>query len=117
MPNNLSLNPSKSIHGNLVRVNQKGILILGNPGAGKSKMTLDLIRRGHFFISDDLVLLSFDSITQKLMGSRPEIQARMHVREIGFLDMDQLYPDQIIQSCPIDFLFFLTAQNGETRPI
>jgi HPr kinase/phosphorylase len=97
----------QNIHGNLVQVNQKGILILGPPGIGKSTLTLDFINRGNFFISDDLVILSFDPITQKFIGSRPETQARMHVRNIGFLDINKLYPHQILESSPIDFVIYL----------
>jgi serine kinase of HPr protein (carbohydrate metabolism regulator) len=97
------------IHGNLIQTHRKGILILGKPGIGKSKMTLDFLDRGSFFISDDVVLIAFDPLTQKWVGSRPELQARMHVRNLGFLDINQRYPNQILPSSPIDFVIELKA--------
>ena len=49
------LAPSITIHGVLVDVFGEGILITGESGIGKSEAALELIRRGHRLVSDDVV--------------------------------------------------------------
>ena len=44
-----------SIHGTLLDINGMGTLIIGKSGIGKSETALDLIKRGHQLIADDLV--------------------------------------------------------------
>jgi serine kinase of HPr protein (carbohydrate metabolism regulator) len=102
-----------NIHGNLVQINQQGILILGSPGTGKSTLTLDLLNRGYFFISDDLISLRFES--NNLIGYRPESPARMHTREHGFLDLDLLFPTQILSFSPIHFILDLNPPPSAER--
>ena len=103
-----------NLHGNLIQINHKGVLILGAPGIGKSTLTLDLLNRGYFFISDDLVSLRLEAnnqissqISTQIIGYRPESQARMHIRGQGFLDLDLLFPTQILSSSPIHFIIEL----------
>ncbi len=44
------MNRPSNLYGNLIQVHGKGVLILGAPGAGKSRLTLDYLNRG-FFLS------------------------------------------------------------------
>ena len=46
-----------SIHGTLMDINGMGTLIIGKSGIGKSETALELIRRGHQLIADDLVMV------------------------------------------------------------
>ena len=43
------------IHGALVDVSGVGVLLQGPSGIGKSECALELVRRGHKLVSDDLV--------------------------------------------------------------
>ena len=52
---NVELAPRISIHGGLVDVYGEGILITGESGIGKSEAALELIKRGHRLVSDDVV--------------------------------------------------------------
>ena len=54
---NVKLAPCISIHGVLVDVYGEGVLITGESGIGKSEAALELIKRGHRLVSDDVVEL------------------------------------------------------------
>ena len=51
----VELAPRISIHGVLVDVYGEGILITGESGIGKSEAALELIKRGHRLVADDVV--------------------------------------------------------------
>ena len=51
---NVELAPCISIHGVLVDVYGVGVLIMGESGIGKSEAALELIKRGHRLVSDDV---------------------------------------------------------------
>ena len=52
---NVELAPCISIHGVLVDVYGVGVLIMGESGIGKSEAALELIKRGHRLVTDDVV--------------------------------------------------------------
>ncbi len=52
---NVKLAPCISVHGVLVDVYGEGVLITGESGIGKSEAALELIKRGHRLVSDDVV--------------------------------------------------------------
>ena len=52
---NVKLAPCISIHGVLIDVFGEGVLIMGESGIGKSEAALELIKRGHRLITDDVV--------------------------------------------------------------
>ena len=52
---NVKMAPMISIHGVLVDVFGEGVLIMGESGIGKSEAALELIKRGHRLVSDDVV--------------------------------------------------------------
>ena len=49
------LAPCITIHGVLVDVYGEGLLIMGESGIGKSEAALELVRRGHRLVTDDVV--------------------------------------------------------------
>ena len=51
---NVMLAPCISVHGVLVDVYGEGVLITGESGIGKSEAALELIKRGHRLVSDDV---------------------------------------------------------------
>ena len=46
---------SMCIHGGLLSIYGKGVLIRGESGMGKSEIALELIKRGHLLVADDRV--------------------------------------------------------------
>ena len=88
---NLMLAPRISEHGVLVEVYGEGILILGESGVGKSETALELVKRGHRLIADDVVVIRRVS-DQTLLGSAPEsIRHFIEIRGVGILDVKNLY--------------------------
>lgn len=88
---NVELAPRSSMHGVLIEVYGEGILILGESGVGKSETALEVVKRGHRLIADDLVEVSRVSDTT-LLGRAPEIIRHLiEIRGIGILDVKELY--------------------------
>jgi len=88
---NVELAPRMSLHGVLVEVYGEGILILGESGVGKSETALEVVKRGHRLIADDLVEVRRVSDTT-LLGRAPEIIRHLiEIRGIGILDVKELY--------------------------
>ncbi|HOA55991.1 MAG: HPr(Ser) kinase/phosphatase [Acetivibrionales bacterium] len=88
---NVMLAPRISQHGVLVEVYGEGILILGESGVGKSETALELVKRGHRLIADDLVEIRRVSDTT-LLGSAPEnIRHFIEIRGIGIVDVKNLF--------------------------
>lgn len=80
-----------SVHGTLLDINGMGTLIIGRSGIGKSETALDLIKRGHQLISDDLVEI-MEKEPGNLLGTAPEILKRyMEIRGIGIVDVVTMF--------------------------
>ena len=88
---NVQLAPCIRIHGVLVDVYGVGLLITGESGIGKSEAALELIRRGHRLVSDDVVeIRKVSEVT--LIGSAPDITKHfIELRGIGIIDVKMLF--------------------------
>lgn len=85
------LAPMISIHGVLVDVYGEGVLITGESGIGKSEAALELIKRGHRLVTDDVVEIRKVS-DETLIGSAPEITRYfIELRGIGIIDVKTLF--------------------------
>ena len=69
---NRCLAPRVTRHGVLVSVYGMGVLITGDSGVGKSEAALELIRRGHQLVADDVVDICRVS-DNRLTGECPEM--------------------------------------------
>ena len=85
------LAPVISRHGGLMDVYGVGMSITGDSGVGKSETALELVKRGHRFVADDVVeihKLSDDT----LIGQSPDIiRHMMEIRGLGIIDVSVLY--------------------------
>lgn len=87
----VELAPSISVHGVLVDVDGEGVLIMGESGIGKSEAALELVRRGHRLVSDDVVIIRKVS-DATLVGSAPDLTRHfIELRGIGIIDVKTLY--------------------------
>ena len=88
---NVKLAPCISVHGVLVDVYGEGVLIVGESGIGKSEAALELIKRGHRLVTDDVVELRKVS-DDTLIGSAPDITKHfIELRGIGIIDVKALF--------------------------
>ena len=88
---NVKLAPCISIHGVLVDVYGVGVLIMGESGIGKSEAALELIKRGHRLVTDDVVEIRKVS-DDTLVGSAPDITRHfIELRGIGIIDVKTLF--------------------------
>ena len=85
------LAPCISVHGVLVDVYGEGVMITGESGIGKSEAALELIRRGHRLVTDDVVEIRKIN-DHTLMGTSPDITRHfIELRVIGIIDVKTLY--------------------------
>lgn len=112
---NVELAPRISIHGVLVDVYGEGVLIMGESGIGKSEAALELIRRGHRLVSDDVVEIKRVS-DETLVGSSPEITRHLiELRGIGIIDVKTLFGVESVKvSQSIDLVIQLEEWNKNT---
>lgn len=88
---NVQLAPCISVHGVLVDVYGEGVLITGESGIGKSEAALELIKRGHRLVTDDVVEIRRVS-EDTLIGSAPDITKHfIELRGIGIVDVKALF--------------------------
>lgn len=88
---NVRLAPCISVHGVLVDVYGEGVLITGESGIGKSEAALELIKRGHRLVSDDVVEIRKVS-DDTLIGSAPDITRHfIELRGIGIIDVRRIF--------------------------
>lgn len=91
------LAPCITIHGVLVDVYGEGVLITGESGIGKSEAALELVRRGHRLVSDDVVEISRIN-DHTLVGTAPDITRNfIELRGIGIVDVKTLYGVECIK--------------------
>ncbi len=94
---NVQLAPCISIHGVLVDCYGVGVLIMGDSGIGKSEAALELIKRGHRLVTDDVVDIRKVS-DETLIGSAPSITKHLiELRGIGIVDVKTLFGVQSVK--------------------
>lgn len=113
---NVELAPSISIHGVLVDVYGEGVLITGESGIGKSEAALELVKRGHRLVSDDVVeIKKVSDVT--LVGTSPEVTRHfIELRGIGIIDVKMLFGvEHVKETQSIDLVIQLEDWNREAN--
>ena len=88
---NVHLGPRTNLHGVFVEVYGEGILLLGDSGIGKSETAIELVKRGHRLVADDVVDIKRVS-SKTLVGSAPEIiRYFVELRGIGIIDVRRIF--------------------------
>ncbi len=111
---NVQLAPCTSIHGVLVDCYGVGVLLMGESGIGKSEAALELIKRGHRLVTDDVVEIhKVSEVT--LVGTAPEITRHfIELRGIGVIDIKTLFGVQsVIETACVDLVIKLGEWDQE----
>lgn len=92
------LAPMTTKHGVLVDVYGIGVLITGKSGVGKSETALELVKKGHRLVADDLVEIREVS-KNVLIGNSPKlIEHMLEIRGVGVIDMMNLFGASAVKS-------------------
>ena len=110
----VELAPCITIHGVLVDVYGVGVLIMGDSGIGKSEAALELIKRGHRLVTDDVVEIRKVS-DDTLVGTAPGITRHfIELRGIGIIDVKTLFGVQSVKETQnIDLVITLEDWNKD----
>jgi HPr kinase/phosphorylase len=81
----------KTVHGTFVDVYGVGVLMFGKSGIGKSEISLELIKRGHRLIADDLIEIIRLNETELLGKGVSTVQHHMEIRGLGIIDIKTLF--------------------------
>ena len=110
----VQLAPCIVIHGVLVDVYGVGVLITGESGIGKSEAALELIKRGHRLVTDDVVEIRKVS-EETLIGTSPDITKHfIELRGIGIIDVKTLFGVENVKDTQnIDMVIKLEEWNRE----
>jgi HPr kinase/phosphorylase len=105
------MNPTPAatvISGGLLRMFGLGVLIVGDSGVGKSESALELVGRGHRFVSDDVVQVRKKPDGQ-VTGQAPALSRYfMEIRGLGIIDIRAIFgPRSIASHSPIDLVIRL----------
>ena len=85
------LAPRETRHGVLVNVYGTGLLITGNSGVGKSEAALELVKRGHQLVADDVVDIRRVA-ENRLIGESPALVRHfMEIRGVGIINIATMY--------------------------
>ena len=105
------LSPMDNIHGVLISVFGKGVLITGESGMGKSELALDMIRRQHVLIADDRV--DVRRVHNTLIGQAPELlKGMLEIRGIGIIAIVQMFgASAFLEEATIDVNIHLEKWN------
>lgn len=107
-----ALAESVSMHGVMLEVNGIGVMLTGEPSAGKSELALELITRGHRLIADDVVDL-YKVAPGTLEAQCPQmLQDFMEVRGLGILNIRTLFGELSVKlKKNLKLIVYLKAQT------
>ena len=105
------LAPTETIHGTMMNIYGIGVLITGDSGIGKSELALDLIKRGHILVADDLT--EYSRVHNDIVCRAPDNLKRMlEVRGLGVLDINRMFGGQcFLDKCNLGFVIKLVSAD------
>ncbi|MDR2822057.1 MAG: HPr(Ser) kinase/phosphatase [Acholeplasmatales bacterium] len=110
------LTPKIALHGVLMDIMGIGTLITGESGVGKSETALELLKRGHILISDDVVEV-YEVVPGLIVGNAPQgLEKFLEIRGIGIIDSVRMFgPGAYRENKKIRFIVHLENWNEEKK--
>lgn len=107
------LSPVVSLHGVLVQIYGKGVLLTGESGMGKSEIALELIKKGHLLVADDRV--DCHIVHKEIVGEAPMILKEMlEIRGVGIINVSKMFGvNSVLDKTKIDLIIELAPMNHE----
>ena len=106
---------SDNVHGVMLNIYGKGVLLTGKSGIGKSEVALELISRGHMLVADDVVEVS--RVHNDIICTAPKLLKRMlEIRGLGVIDVNYVFGGHCyLDKCDLDLVIHLVpfGENGE----
>ncbi len=92
---------SITLHGSAVALNDRGFLIVGDAGAGKTTLATEMMALGAGLVADDWVVIERGRAVGLVMSAPQPIQGLVELRGIGIVRMPS-FVDQAPLSCIVD---------------
>lgn len=90
------LSEEEFVHGSFMEINGIGVLITGESGIGKSEAVVELIQKGHIFISDDALIVK--RVGNRFVGITPTITKNLvEVRGIGLINVRDTFGSKSVK--------------------
>ena len=105
------LAPVEQVHGVMMNIYGIGVLIMGESGIGKSELALDLIKRGHYLVADDVV--EYSRFHYNLVCKAPEpLRRLLEIRGLGVVDVNLMFgAKSYLERCNLDFVIKLVSAS------
>jgi HPr kinase/phosphorylase len=103
-----------TIHGVLMEILGVGVALLGKSGVGKSECALDLILRGHRFVSDDVIHLEKRG-PETILGAGDDMtRYHMEIRGLGIINVQDLFgPTAIVDQKKVGMVIQIEEWDAE----
>lgn len=98
-------------HGEMLNIYGTGVMVTGSSSIGKSELALDLIKRGHVLVADDIV--EYSRIHNEIFCESPDnLKKMLEVRGLGVLDITLMFGAQcFLNKCKLDFVIKLVTKD------
>jgi len=104
------------LHGVLMSIHDKGVLLTGKPASGKSENALALLTRGHQLVADDAPLF-FKKSDQWVGKASPTQRGLLCVRNLGLIDVIQLFGQRALHDeIALELIIALDNSVHEVAP-
>ena len=108
----------ETVHGTMLEVFGEGVLIVGEPGVGKSETALGLLKRGHALVSDDSIMLRRDRLGRIMASPVPPITNFMEIRGIGIIHVPSVLGVSAMRGQKqLDLVVSLERSRSETSDV
>ena len=103
-----------TLHGVLMEILGVGVALLGKGGVGKSECALDLVLRGHRFVSDDVIHLEKRG-PETILGTGDDMtRYHMEIRGLGIISIRDLFgPTAIVDRKKVEMVIQIEEWAAE----